>query len=186
MPSMMPCLGNALTIVPQLDLSGAARAATSNGLHPRAAIPNRARPRCLKLSAMPHQQPVPSVATPAIAALPPHYSHAGSAAASGPPEPHPHQRSGANHDHPPSQLQPMAPPPQRACPQAPGGFPGGLPPWLVVPVLRSCQSPIWIWLVNYLHLHLHLPVLCSLCILHPRSDRGRRRAQRARRPGPLC
>ena len=27
---------------------------------------------------------------------------------------------------------------------------------LVVPVLRSCQSPIWIWLVNYLHLHLHL------------------------------
>ena len=29
-----------------------------------------------------------------------------------------------------------------------------LPPWLVVPVLRSCQSPIWIWLVNYLHLHL--------------------------------
>ena len=31
----------------------------------------------------------------------------------------------------------------------------GLPPWLVVPVLRSCQSPIWIWLVNYLHLHLH-------------------------------
>ena len=37
-----------------------------------------------------------------------------------------------------------------------GGFPGGLPPRLVVPVLRSCQSPIWIWLVNYLHLHLHL------------------------------
>ena len=28
---------------------------------------------------------------------------------------------------------------------------GGLPPWLVVPVLRSCQSPTWIWLVNYLH-----------------------------------
>ena len=25
----------------------------------------------------------------------------------------------------------------------------------VVPVLRSCQIPIWIWLVNYLHLHLH-------------------------------
>ena len=24
---------------------------------------------------------------------------------------------------------------------------------LVVPVLRSCQSPMWIWLVNYLHLH---------------------------------
>ena len=36
------------------------------------------------------------------------------------------------------------------------GFPGGLPPWLVVPVLRSCQSLIWIWLVNYLHLHLLL------------------------------
>ena len=31
-----------------------------------------------------------------------------------------------------------------------------VPPWLVVPVLRSCQSPTWIWLVNYLHLHLHL------------------------------
>ena len=31
--------------------------------------------------------------------------------------------------------------------------------WLVVPVLRSCQSPIWIWLVNYLHLHLHLHLL---------------------------
>ena len=26
----------------------------------------------------------------------------------------------------------------------------------MVPVLRSCQSPIRIWLVNYLHLHLHL------------------------------
>ena len=25
----------------------------------------------------------------------------------------------------------------------------------MVPVIRSCQSPIWIWLVNYLHLHLH-------------------------------
>ena len=24
---------------------------------------------------------------------------------------------------------------------------------LVVPVIRSCQSPTWIWLVNYLHLH---------------------------------
>ena len=23
----------------------------------------------------------------------------------------------------------------------------------MVPVIRSCQSPIWIWLVNYLHLH---------------------------------
>ena len=30
--------------------------------------------------------------------------------------------------------------------------------WLVVPVIRSCQSPIWIWLVSYLHLHLHLHV----------------------------
>ena len=29
-----------------------------------------------------------------------------------------------------------------------GGFPGGLPPQLVVPVLRSCQSPIRIWLVK--------------------------------------
>ena len=37
-----------------------------------------------------------------------------------------------------------------------GGLPGGLPPWLVVPVLRSCQSPIRIWLVNYLQLHSHL------------------------------
>ena len=40
-----------------------------------------------------------------------------------------------------------------------GGFrvvyPPGLLP-LVVPVIRSCQSPIWIWLVNYLHLHLHV------------------------------
>ena len=36
-----------------------------------------------------------------------------------------------------------------------GGFPGGLPPWLVVPVIRSCQSPTWIWLVNHLHVHLH-------------------------------
>ena len=27
--------------------------------------------------------------------------------------------------------------------------------WLVVPVIRSCQSPIRIWLANYLHLHLH-------------------------------
>ena len=26
----------------------------------------------------------------------------------------------------------------------------------MVPVLRSCQSPTWIWLVNYLHLRLHL------------------------------
>ena len=26
----------------------------------------------------------------------------------------------------------------------------------MVPVIRSCQSHIWIWLVNYLHLHLHL------------------------------
>ena len=25
--------------------------------------------------------------------------------------------------------------------------------WLVVPVNRSFQSPIWIWLINYLHLH---------------------------------
>ena len=37
-----------------------------------------------------------------------------------------------------------------------GEFPSGLPPWLLVPVIRSCQSPTWIWLVNYLHLHLHV------------------------------
>ena len=37
------------------------------------------------------------------------------------------------------------------------------PPWLVVPVIRSCQSPIWIWLVNYLHLHLHLQALGCTC-----------------------
>ena len=45
-----------------------------------------------------------------------------------------------------------------------GGFkvPGGLPPRLVVPVLRSCQSPIRIWLVNYLHLHLHLHIRASI------------------------
>ena len=30
------------------------------------------------------------------------------------------------------------------------------PHTLVVPVIRSCQSPIWIWLKNYLHLHLNL------------------------------
>ena len=37
--------------------------------------------------------------------------------------------------------------------QSPGNvYPHGL----VVPVIRSCQSPIRIWLVNYLHLHLHL------------------------------
>ena len=34
-----------------------------------------------------------------------------------------------------------------------GGFQVVYPLGLV-PVLRSCQSPIWIWLVNYLHLHL--------------------------------
>ena len=34
-------------------------------------------------------------------------------------------------------------------------LPGNTLPVLVVPVIRSCQSPIWIWLVNYLHLHLH-------------------------------
>ena len=26
----------------------------------------------------------------------------------------------------------------------------------MVPVIRSCQSPVWIWLVNYVQLHLHL------------------------------
>ena len=27
---------------------------------------------------------------------------------------------------------------------------------LVVPVLRGCQSPIWTWLVNYLHIYIHI------------------------------
>ena len=44
---------------------------------------------------------------------------------------------------------------------------GGLPPWLVVPVIRSCQSLIWIWLVNHLHLHLHL----HLHMKHARRER---------------
>ena len=35
--------------------------------------------------------------------------------------------------------------------------------WLVVPLIRSCQSPIWIWLVNHLHLHLHLHACCNSC-----------------------
>ena len=35
-------------------------------------------------------------------------------------------------------------------------------PLLVVPVLRSCQSPIWIWPVNYLHLQLHLHSISSI------------------------
>ena len=26
-----------------------------------------------------------------------------------------------------------------------------IPPWHEVPVIRSCQSPVWIWLVHYLH-----------------------------------
>ena len=46
--------------------------------------------------------------------------------------------------------------PLRCVQLSEGGIPGGLPPWLVVPVIRSCQSPIRIWLVNYLHLHLQL------------------------------
>ena len=44
----------------------------------------------------------------------------------------------------------------RALAVVQGGFPGGEPPWLVVPVVRTCQSPMWTWLVNYLHSHLHL------------------------------
>ena len=36
-----------------------------------------------------------------------------------------------------------------------GGCQVVYPLWLVVPVIRSCQTPIWIWLVNYLHLQLH-------------------------------
>ena len=44
----------------------------------------------------------------------------------------------------------------------------------MVPVLRSCQSPIRLWPVNYLHLHLHLqtnhsaadhPVTAVCCLL---------------------
>ena len=31
----------------------------------------------------------------------------------------------------------------------------GLPPWLVVPVLLSRQSPLWIRLANALHFRLH-------------------------------
>ena len=30
----------------------------------------------------------------------------------------------------------------------------------MVPVTRSCQSPTWIWLVNYLNLHVHLHWWC--------------------------
>ena len=55
---------------------------------------------------------------------------------------------------------------------------------LVVPVLRSCQSPIWMWLVNYLHLRLRLQLAtCPMarpratpfqppppCIWHPDTD----------------
>ena len=36
-----------------------------------------------------------------------------------------------------------------------GGFQVVYPLWLVVPVIQSCQTPIWIWLVNHLHLQLH-------------------------------
>ena len=43
-----------------------------------------------------------------------------------------------------------------------GGFAGGLPPWLVVPVIRRCQIPIWIWLVNYLHLQVGASLVHSL------------------------
>ena len=35
--------------------------------------------------------------------------------------------------------------------QSEGGFQVVYPPRLVVPVLRSCQSPIWMWLVNFLY-----------------------------------
>ena len=38
----------------------------------------------------------------------------------------------------------------------------------MVPVIRSCQSPIWMWLVNYFHLHLHMPCkkkLRDVCVL---------------------
>ena len=46
--------------------------------------------------------------------------------------------------------------PHTVCCQTNTNTSGGVPPWLVVPFLRSCQSPIWTWLVHYLHLHLHL------------------------------
>ena len=59
-----------------------------------------------------------------------------------------------------------------------GGFPGGLPPWLVVPVLRSCQSPIWIWLVNYMNLHLHLH--CTWLCMSPGADSGQPVCQQQR------
>ena len=47
-------------------------------------------------------------------------------------------------------------------PQTTARLPGGLPPWLVVPFIRSCQSPIRIWSADYLqplvrmHMHVHM------------------------------
>ena len=35
------------------------------------------------------------------------------------------------------------------------GFPGGLRLWVVVTVIRSCQSPSWTWQENSLHVPLH-------------------------------
>ena len=46
----------------------------------------------------------------------------------------------------------------RGAADSPGGSKRGRAlGWLEVPVLRSCQSPIRIWLVNFVHLRLHLP-----------------------------
>ena len=60
-------------------------------------------------------------------------------------------------------------------------------------VLRSCQSPIWIWLVKYLHLHLHLQQLRGSHHgegeLHAPTRRSRtllRRNGWPNRRGPAC
>ena len=47
----------------------------------------------------------------------------------------------------------------------------GLPVWIVVPVIRSCQSPIRMWLVNAAQVSLHTchtyltswPAIARLC-----------------------
>ena len=45
----------------------------------------------------------------------------------------------------------------------------------MVPVIRRCQSSVWIWLENCLHLHLHLHVqnsglcTCRILVYAPRS-----------------
>ena len=42
-----------------------------------------------------------------------------------------------------------------------GGFPGGLPPWLVVPICYSCQSPVVVCLEIYSHLHISVTFICA-------------------------